>query len=418
MNRDMPAWSWFLNEPSRYKCAWGGRGSGKSWAFARKLLLEGAESVQRILCCREVQRSLKDSVHQLLTDQIQELGLEEFYEITESEIRGKNGTLFLFAGLKTSSVTSIKSFEGCTRCWVEEAQTLSRRSWEILIPTIRAENSEIWITFNPELKTDETYQRFVVNPPKNCVSVKVNYNLNPWFPPVLRDEMLALKESNPESYRMVWLGICRQTVDGAVYANEMITCDLEQRITHVPYDSLKPVFAAFDLGWADQTSVWIWQLIGSEVRFIRYFEGNQKTITHWLSHLQSFGYVIDTIYLPHDARAKELGTGKSIEEIVRASNIGKVRVLDVLPIVDGINATRSLFNRFWFDANNCSEGLSCLRYYRYEVDTEKGFGRMPVHDQYSHGADALRYASTAIRNPIKETKKSINNYAEISGWMS
>ncbi len=114
-----PLWAEFLQKPSRYKVAWGGRGSGKSWAFAMMLLLLGAKKPERILCAREVQRSLKDSVHQLLTDQINKLGLNDFYEVTETEIRGKNGTLFLFAGLKTSSVSTIKSFEGVTRCWDE-----------------------------------------------------------------------------------------------------------------------------------------------------------------------------------------------------------------------------------------------------------------------------------------------------------
>jgi phage terminase large subunit len=415
MNRDLPDWAYFLTEPSRYKCAWGGRGSGKSWAFARALLLEGVNSTQRILCCREVQKSLKDSVHQLLTDQISEMELDNFYQVTESEIRGRNGTLFLFAGLKSSSVTSIKSFEGCTRCWVEEAQTLSKRSWEILVPTIRAENSEIWVSFNPELETDETYQRFVVNPPTNCVSRKVNWNLNPWFPEVLREEKDQLKDRDPEAYRMVWEGICRRTVDGAVYAHEMTMAELDQRITQVPYDSFKPVYVAMDLGWADQTSIWFWQLIGQEIRIIRYIEDNQKTISHYLSLMQTYGYTYDTIYLPHDAKAKNLGSGQSIEEIVRASNIAKVQILNILPIADGINATRSIFNRMWFDANKCSDGLQCLRHYRYEVDEQKGFGRVPIHDMYSHGADALRYLATAIRDPKPKSKKV---YIAQSNWMS
>src|SRR5574343_562163 len=143
-----------LFKPMRYKVAYGGRGSGKSWAFARALLIQASEKPLRVLCGREVQKSIKQSVHTLLKDQIQELGLGQFYDVLETEIRGKNGTQFSFAGLASHTVESIKSFEGCDIVWIEEAQTVSKKSWDILIPTIRKPNSEIWVTFNPDLDTD------------------------------------------------------------------------------------------------------------------------------------------------------------------------------------------------------------------------------------------------------------------------
>ena len=171
----------FLFEPHRYKVAYGGRGSGKSWSYARALLIKAANEAIRVLCAREIQKSIKQSVHTLLNDQIQALGLGAFYEVLEAEIRGLNGSTFSFTGLATNTVESIKSFEGCDVVWVEEAQTVSKKSWDILIPTIRKPNSEIWVSFNPNIDTDDTYTRFVVNPPENAKVVKVNYTDNPWF---------------------------------------------------------------------------------------------------------------------------------------------------------------------------------------------------------------------------------------------
>ena len=145
----------FSPEYSRYRVLWGGRGSGKSWGAARALLIKGVQKPIRVLCAREFMSSMRDSVHKLLCDQIIELGLTDFYEITQSSIRAKNGTEFSFIGLK-NNVANVKSYEGVDICWVEEAQTVSRLSWDVLIPTIRKEGSEIWITFNPLLETDDT----------------------------------------------------------------------------------------------------------------------------------------------------------------------------------------------------------------------------------------------------------------------
>ena len=155
-----------LHEQARYKSACGGRGSGKSWAFAGALLLKGLEKQQRFLCTRELQKSIKDSVHQLLADLIVKMDLQHFYEVQTSGIFGINGTRFGFEGLRHNTV-NLKSWEGADVCWVEEAQVVSNNSWDILIPTIRQEVSEIWLSWNPDLEEDPTYQRFVVNPPKD-----------------------------------------------------------------------------------------------------------------------------------------------------------------------------------------------------------------------------------------------------------
>ena len=276
-----------LFKKARYKICYGGRGGAKSWGIARALLILAARKPLRILCAREFQASIKDSVHKLLCDQIEALGLLPFYEITQTSIRGLNGSEFAFIGLKNNP-TNIKSFEGVDICWVEEGQTVSRLSWNILIPTIRKAGSEIWVSFNPDLETDETYQRFVVKPPRDAVIIKINWSDNPWFPETLKLEKDALKERDPQAYNVVWEGMCRRTVDGAIFANEMQRAEADDRITKVPYDPTKPVHAVCDLGWSDATAWWFVQFIGMETRLIRYFEGSQRTMTSYLAQLQTF----------------------------------------------------------------------------------------------------------------------------------
>lgn len=408
-----------LFKSSRYKVLYGGRGGAKSWGVARALLIKGAQAPLRVLCAREFQTSIKDSVHKLLCDQILALGLEGFYEITQASIRAKNGTEFNYVGLK-NNVANVKSYEGVDVCWVEEAQTTSRMSWNILIPTIRKAKSEIWVTFNPELETDETYQRFVLSPPEDCIVQKVNWSDNPWFPETLKLEKDALKHRDPQAYNVVWEGLCRQTVDGAVFAREMQLAELDGRITKVNYDPVKPVHAVFDLGHADATAIWFVQFIGMETRLIRYFEGTQMIMSQYLAKMQSFGYVYDTLWLPHDARHKTLASnGRTIEDIVRAAGY-KARVLDVVPIVHSHDAARTIFANCWFDRENCHEGLQCLRHYRYDVDLETGqFSKNPRHDQYSHGADAFRYMALMVNEPRQARKpKPTANYGSQHSWMS
>jgi len=409
----------FQPESIRYRVLFGGRGGAKSWGIARALLIKAIQNPLRILCAREFQTSIKDSVHKLLSDQITAMGLDTFFEIIQAQIRGKNGSEFNFVGLK-NNVANVKSYEGVDICWVEEAQTVSRHSWNVLIPTIRKEKSEIWVSFNPELETDETYQRFVANPPTNAVIQKINWSDNPWFPETLREEKDALKSRDIQAYNTVWEGMCRQTIDGAIFAREMQLAEAEGRITKVLYDPVKPVHAVFDLGWADMTAVWFVQFIGMETRLIRYFEVNQTTMTEILAKMQTFGYLYDTIWLPHDAQNKTLASnGRSIEDIVRSAG-HKTRILERVPVVDSINAARSMFRSCYFDRENCHEGLQCLRHYRYEVDPETNqFSRTPLHDHYSHGADAFRYIGLMVNEPRqRRVQRQIpQGYGQAHSWM-
>lgn len=203
-------------EPHRYKVAWGGRGGGKSWAFADILLTMAMERPLRVLCARELQRSIRDSVHRLLADRIRARGLDDFFEVTESAIRCVTGSSFGFAGLRHNAA-ELKSYEGVDICWVEEGQKVSQESWDILIPTIRREGSEIWISLNPDSPNDPTYTQFVLNPPPDTLLVRVLYSDNPFFPATLEAERVACLERDPEKYRWIWLGEPRVMREALVF---------------------------------------------------------------------------------------------------------------------------------------------------------------------------------------------------------
>ena len=404
-----------LFTPNRYKILYGGRGGAKSWGAARALLIQGAAKPLRVLCAREIQRSIKDSVHKLLSDQVTELGLTAHYEVLQDEIRGKNGTEFTFSGLR-HNVDSIKSKEGVDIVWVEEANLVSASSWEKLIPTIRKEGSEIWITFNPELETDETYQRFVLNPPEGATVVKLTHADNPWFPDVLRKEMAALQARDPDAYLTVWEGNCRQTLEGAIYAREIREATAAGRITSVPHTPGHQVLTFWDLGKRDLTAIWFVQQIGYEFRFIDYYENCAQMVPHFLKEMQSKAYVYGTVWLPHDAEADQQAAEKTIQAQIEASGFS-TQIVPNIGVANGINSARSLFPRCVFDERNCADGLHALRHYQYKVDALTGQrSAEPLHNWASNGADAFRYHAVAITEP--ETKRVERRRRGGGSWMA
>ena len=390
----------FLFEPHRYKVAYGGRGSGKSWSMARALLIKAANEPTRVLCAREIQKSIKQSVHTLLNDQIQSLGLGAFYEVLEAEIRGLNGSTFSFTGLATNTVESIKSFEGCDIVWVEEAQTVSKKSWDILIPTIRKPNSEIWVSFNPNIDTDDTYKRFVVEPPENAKVVKVNYTDNPWFPEVLEIERQHSLKTNPD-YANIWEGDCKAAVDGAIYSNEIREAQEEGRITTVPYDPMLKVHVIMDLGWNDSMSVILCQKGVSDLRIIGYIEDDHRTLDSYSAQLKNLSYNWGTMYLPHDGQSKDFKHGISAEEIMR--KLGwDVRIVPKQDIESGIKLARMNFHRIYFD-KSANRLVECLKNYRRSINSATNEPGAPLHDEFSHGADAFRYLCTSIDSMKNES---------------
>jgi phage terminase large subunit len=409
-----------LFQPNRYKVLYGGRGGAKSWGVARALIIIGAERPIRILCAREFQSSIADSVHKLLSDQIALMGYSDFYTIEKAAIYGKNGTEFTFAGIK-HNVGRIKSYEGVDIVWVEEAENVSKNSWEVLIPTIRKEGSEIWLTFNPKLESDETYKRFILNPPPGSTLLKLNWSDNPWFKGELERERLLLRARDPDAYLNVYEGNPRHNVDGAIYARELRAATEAGRITRVPYDPVKPVHTYWDLGYFDFTAIWFAQVVGFEYRILDFMQIRQTPIPEMVQELQKRGYAYGTDYLPHDGASKSLaGAGRSIEQMLR----GFGRTVHVLPqssVTDGINAVRSLFPNCWFDETKCSDGLQALRHYRFMVDQESGqFSAKPLHDENSHAADAFRGLAMSLvaKQPVKQKRYEAPSYgASATSWM-
>jgi phage terminase large subunit len=334
----------------------------------------------------------------------QSLGLDSFYKVKEQEIVGQNGTEFIFAGLK-QNIDNLKSYEDVDICWIEEAHVVSKRSWEVLIPTIRKNGSEIWASYNPSLETDETHVRFAINTPPNCELVTINYRDNPWFPDVLKIEMEHLKAKDPDAYENVYEGQCKQVVEGAVYRNELIAAEKDGRIMRVPYDATKPVHTFWDLGFGDLTCIWFAQTIGLEFRLIDYLDGSQQGIGYYLKSLQEKPYVYGTHYLPHDALQKQLAAGgRSIMDQVSCDG-RKVDIIPKLTVEDGIAAARAIFNRCVFDKEKCADGLQALRHYRYETDDKlQTLKRNPLHDWASHGADAFRGFAVAIEEPARQRR--------------
>ncbi len=394
MNVDFPAkLDFLLTKKCRYKGAKGGRGSAKSWSFAQALLILGSTSKLRILCTREVQKSIKQSVHKLLKDQIERLGLSRFYQVLENEIRGQNGTEFSFSGLSDQTVDSIKSFEGCDIVWVEEAQSVSKRSWKTLIPTIRKDGSEIWISFNPELETDETYDRFITNAPEDCIIVDMNYTDNRWFPEVLEKERLHAKATLPEAeYLNIWEGKCMPAVVGAIYFAEVAKAEETGRICNVPYDPLLKVHVVLDLGWNDAMSISLVQKSLSSIAIIENIEDSHKTLDHYSAELRKRNYRWGTMYLPHDGRHKNYQTGKSAEDVMKALG-WEVAITPNMSIEDGIRLTRMTFGRMYIDKKNAARLIQCAKRYRRSINQQTQEPGAPLHDEWSHGADNLRYVA-------------------------
>jgi len=379
-----------LWRPSRFKVIYGGRGSGKSWGVARALLALGMEKPLRILCTRETQKSLRESVHTLLRDQVRLLGLERFYEVNKETIRGVNGTQFVFTGLADHTVDTLKSYEGVDIAWIEEGQSVSEYSWQILLPTIRKDDSEIWVTFNPELDTDATWQMFIAQTPPSTVLIEMNWRDNPWFNQVMNDERLhARRTMNETDYLWIWEGRCKPAIQGAIYASELAELQKDGRCGDYPPDAFEPLHAIFDLGWNDSTAIIIAQKKLSKLLVVDYLEGDHQTLDWYSTQLRAKPYQIQDIYLPHDGAAADI-RGPSPERILQGLR-WNVHVLERADVEHGIRETKMAFRSVFINAKPCARLIECLKRYRRNIPRGTGEPANPLHDEYSHGADAFRY---------------------------
>lgn len=382
-----------LLAPARYKGAWGGRGGAKSHFFAEECVLAMYAAQTRVVCIREVQSSIRESVRQLVIDKIEKFELKEFFHVLDDEIRSANGGLMIFKGMQSYNAMNIKSLEGYDIAWVEEAQTMSALSLRMLRPTIRKPGSQLMFSWNPRYPTDPVDMLLRGNnKPKDAVVVKSLWSDNPFLPDVLHDEMLRDYLDNPAMAHHVWGGGYEVVTEGAYYGADLAQASLEYRITDVPYDKSTNVFAAWDLGIGDATAIWIFQIVNNEWHFINCYQNRSKGMDHYIDWINGLPYKIKEHLLPHDARARELQTGKSRQFFLEDRGF-LTRVLEMHPVDDGIQAVRQVINRCWFDDLKCAEGIAALRMYRSEYSDKSGeYKNRPLHDKHSHFADAFRYA--------------------------
>ncbi len=415
---DLPRKLGFLLEPHPYKVLYGGRFGLKSWSAASAAVVLGAARRRRILCVREFQSSIAESVHQLLKSRIEALDLGGFYRINDREIAGGNGTEFAFAGLSNHTADSIKSFEGADICIAEEAHKITKRSWDILLPTIRKQGSEIWVIFNPEMETDDTYQRWVVNPLPGTVVVKTGWQDAQemgWFPDNENEKRLHFKRTQPDDYDNIWEGVPRTVVAGAIYAKEMNEMVKTGRIRSVPYDPRLPVHTIWDLGWNDSMAVIMVQKpLPSVVNVINYYEDNFRRYDEVVQLLNSLGYLWGEDWLPHDGENHNPQTGKSPKKTLLELGRKKVRIIGNGRRPDpeiGIGQVRMMFPRVYIDNSKFDHPtghlgaqrlIECLRRTARNVPKTTGEPAEQKRDEYKHGADAYRGLATIVDQIVND----------------
>lgn len=408
-----------LLSPARYKGAHGGRGSGKSWFFAGLLIEEHlANPGMRSVCIREVQKSLKESAKRLLESKIEEYGLGEedgFRCLADRIDTPGNGTI-IFQGMQDHTAESIKSLEGFNRAWVEEAQTLSKRSLELLRPTIRAPGSELWFSWNPRRKDDPVDAMFRAGEqPTNSVLVEANWLHNPWLPDELEQERLDCLRDNPDQYDHIWNGGYITVAEGAYFAKSLAQARQEGRITSVIADPLMRTRTFWDIGGtgakADACAIWVAQFVGQQINVIDYYEAQGQPLAAHVAWMRAQGYDGCEVVLPHDGATYDRVHSVSYESALRDAQFP----VQVVPNQGAgaasarIEAARRLFPRIWFDKARCEGGLDALGWYHEKKDEARGIGLGPEHDWSSHGADAFGLMCVAYKPPVTQRKINYSN---------
>jgi phage terminase large subunit len=352
-----------------------------------------------VLCGRQFQNSLEDSSLEEIKAAIREHEwLEPWFDIGERYVRTKSGRIhYSFTGLDRS-IDSIKSKSRILLCWVDEAEPVTEEAWTKLIPTLREEDSELWVTWNPESKRSPTHLRFRESRPDPRVKIaEINWKDNPWFPQVLERTRQRDLRDRPEAYSHIWEGDFAEVFEGAYYTQQLIEAREDGRITDVAYDPSIPCYTAMDLGIGDSTALWWFQVVGKEVRFLDYYEAHGQSLAHYADVIERKPYKVETHFVPHDAKVRELGTGRTRVETMRGLGL-QPRLVPLHKVEDGINAVRAGFKTFWFDRTRCDYGLDALKQYRTEYKEDRAtFNLKPLHNWASHGADAFRYAAMAWR---------------------
>lgn len=408
-----------LLHPARYKGAWGGRGSGKSQFFAGlevedALRFPGdAQEGLRLVCIREVQKSLKHSAKSLIEAKLSEYGLGERdgFKVFSDTIKTPGDGIIIFQGMQDHTADSIKSLEGFHRAWVEEAQSLSPLSMQLLRPTIRWESprlglkSEMHFSWNPRRKVDPVDMLLRGDTPTGSTVIRANWSDNPWFPSVLEAERLDCLRTTPEQYDHIWEGGYATVNAGAYFAQALALAKSEGRVGRVAADPLMTRRAIWDIGGtgakADACSIWIVQYIGRELRFLDYYEAQGQPLATHIEWLRTKGHGSALCILPHDGATNDRVHDVSYESALRAAGF-EVQVVanqGAGAAMKRVEAARRLFPSMWFDADKCAGGLDAVGWYHERRDDERGIGLGPEHDWSSHGADAFGLAAVAYELP-------------------
>ena len=420
-----------LLEPSRYKGAWGGRGSGKSHFFADGLVddstrIRGLRSV----CIREVQKTLKQSAKRLIEDKLIEhrLGEAQGFKVFNEVIETPGDGIIMFQGMQDYNAESIKSLEGFHRAWVEEAQTLSANSLKLLRPTIRGEDSELWFSWNPRRKNDPVDVMLRQGEtPTGAVVVKANWSDNPWFPDVLEAERRDCLNNDPDQYDHIWEGGYISVAEGAYFAKCLATARLEHRIGRVAPDPLLTFRLYFDIGGtgarSDSLSIWCAQFIGQEIRVLNYYEAQGQPLATHLDWMRRQGYTPDraSIWLPHDGQTNDRVYDVSYESALKDAGYE----VTVIPnqgkgaAKARIEEARRLFPQMYFNESTCHGGLEALGWYHEKMDEVRNIGLGPEHDWASHGADAFGLMCVAHEVPRAMNTKAyeVPLQQNVGGWM-
>ncbi|RTL04670.1 PBSX family phage terminase large subunit [Candidatus Dependentiae bacterium] len=379
MNVTFPAKFYpFFNRKARRKIIKGGRGSAKSHSIAKLLIILTSRQKLRVLCCRELQGSIKDSVHKLLCDKIHELGLTKYFHITEHSIKSWTGSEFIFKGLR-NNYNEIKSLEGIDICWLEEGEGVTQESLDVLIPTIRKPGSEIWVSFNPETEKSPCNMTFVINAAPDDLIIEMNWRDNPWFPEVLRKEKDWCKLTDPEKYDWIWEGKYKLYAEDLIFKGKFeVDCEFTG-----PADVQR--FQGLDFGFANDPMSFHQYYIHDECLYIEFEAyGRGVEIDEWESFLDS---------VPNARKWKITADSERPDGISHLANRGfhiEGAKKGAGSVEDGIAFLKG-FRKIYIHSR-CKGAKEDFENYRYKRDRVTN-QILPIPlDKSNHACDDARYA--------------------------
>jgi len=377
-----PRWAVPLLQPARYKGASGGRGSGKSHFFAELLVEEHIRyKDQQTVCIREIQKSLKFSAKKLIEDKIRSLGVAHLFDITLSEIRRIGGEgIIIFQGMQDHTAESIKSLEGFDRAWVEEAQSISGRSMELLLPTIRAPGSEIWFSWNPDTEQDPVEQHFK-DQDEDMIHVHVNFTDNPFCPQELINEAKRHQRTNPDTYNHVWLGAYNTRSESQVLNGKWRVAEF------TPQSDWAGPYCGLDFGFAQDPSAGVKCWVKDETLYVEYEAGKIG-----LELDQTAQFMIERIPSFHKLPVRADSARPESISYLRRKGLPKIQPVKKWPgsVEDGVSHLRS-YDEIVIHPR-CKQVIDECRLYSYKTDKKTGDILDTIIDDNNHYIDAIRYA--------------------------